>query len=168
MVALYTGARLQDVTDMRWESVDLQNKWIAFRAGKTQQRIKIPMHDSLHDFLLELPAPDSGKAFLFPTLAGKRTGGKSVFRWRSSASWSGRKCVAKWFTNAQEKRAHGEHALISQLPPHPYEHHGERRSAGRSPTEVYRSCIGGNERHYTHHEIETLRSAIGKLPTVRP
>jgi hypothetical protein len=22
--------------------------------------------------------------------------------------------------------------------------------------------------HYTHHEIETLRSAIGKLPTVRP
>jgi len=22
--------------------------------------------------------------------------------------------------------------------------------------------------HYTHHEIETLRSAIGKLPTMRP
>jgi hypothetical protein len=22
--------------------------------------------------------------------------------------------------------------------------------------------------HYTHHEIEMLRSAIGKLPTVRP
>jgi len=22
--------------------------------------------------------------------------------------------------------------------------------------------------HYTHHEIETLRSAIGKLPTLRP
>src|SRR5690349_19682242 len=59
MVALYTVARLQDVADMRWESVDLQNKWIAFRAGKTKQRLKLPMHEALHEFLLELPAPDS-------------------------------------------------------------------------------------------------------------
>jgi integrase len=77
MVALYTGARLQDVANMRWESVDLQNKWIAFRVGKTKQRLKLPIHEALHDFLLELPAPDSGKAFLFPSLAGKGTGGKS-------------------------------------------------------------------------------------------
>ena len=35
------------------------------------------MHDSLHDFLLELAAPGSGKVFIFPTLAGKRTSGKS-------------------------------------------------------------------------------------------
>jgi integrase len=34
MVALYTGARLADVANMRWESVDLQNKWICFRVGK--------------------------------------------------------------------------------------------------------------------------------------
>jgi hypothetical protein len=48
------------------------------KAGKTRQRIKIPMHDALHDFLLGLPAPDSGKAFLFPSLAGKSTGGASA------------------------------------------------------------------------------------------
>jgi integrase len=76
MVALYTGARLRDVADMRWESVDLQNKWISFRAGKTQQRIKLPMHEELHEFLLELQAPDTGKAFLFPSLAQRSTGGK--------------------------------------------------------------------------------------------
>jgi integrase len=76
MVAFYTGARLQDVADMRWESVDLQNKWISFRAGKTQQRIKLPMHEELHEFLLELQAPDTGKAFLFPSLAQRSTGGK--------------------------------------------------------------------------------------------
>jgi integrase len=35
------------------------------------------MHDALHEFLLELPAPDNGRAFLFPSLAGKSTGGKS-------------------------------------------------------------------------------------------
>ena len=35
------------------------------------------MHEALHEFLLELPAPDNGKSFLFPSLAGKDTGGKS-------------------------------------------------------------------------------------------
>ena len=74
MVALYTGARLQDIANMRWESIDLQNKWIAFRVGKTKQRIKLPMHEVLHDFLLEMPAPDSSKAFLFPSFTRKGTG----------------------------------------------------------------------------------------------
>ena len=68
MVALYTGARLSDLVNMRWESIDLQNKWITFRASKTRQRskvpIKIPMHEALYDFLLELPASDSGKSLL--------------------------------------------------------------------------------------------------------
>jgi integrase len=77
MVALYTGMRMKDVANLRWENVDLPSKWVSFKAGKTRQRIKIPMHDALHDCLLELPAPDSGKAFLFPSLAGKSTGGKS-------------------------------------------------------------------------------------------
>src|SRR4029453_7610145 len=69
--------RLQDVANMRWESVDLQNKWILFKVAKTKQRLKLPMHDALHEFLLELHAPESGKEFLFPSLAGKGTGGRS-------------------------------------------------------------------------------------------
>src|SRR5262245_54149768 len=73
IVALYTGARLADVANMRWESVDLQNKWISFRAGKNKQRIKLPIHDALQDCLLELPTPDNGKSFLFQSLAGKST-----------------------------------------------------------------------------------------------
>ena len=36
------------------------------------------MHEALHEFLLELPAPDNGKSFLFPSLAGKDTGAPSV------------------------------------------------------------------------------------------
>src|SRR5205814_5988341 len=36
-----------------------------------------PYTTLFRSFLLELPAPDNGKAFLFPSLAGKGTGGKS-------------------------------------------------------------------------------------------
>lgn len=108
MVALYTGARLRDLVNMRWESIDLQNKWITFRASKTRQRskvpIKIPMHEALYDFLLELPASDSGKSLLFPSLAVKGTGGRSVFRWRLAALWSEQRCAEKWRESAPVKR----------------------------------------------------------------
>ena len=95
MFALYTGARLADVGNMRWESADLQNKWISFKVGKTKQRLKPPMHDALHDFLLELAAPDTGKAFLFPSLAGKSTGGNSGLSMAFSRIMERRKCAAK-------------------------------------------------------------------------
>jgi integrase len=126
MVALYTGARLQDVADMRWESVDLANKWISFRTGKTNQRIKLPMHDALYDFLMELPAPDSGKAFLFPSLAGKRTGGKSGL----SMAFKRIMERAKVRGEVLRRWPHGECALISQLPPHAHKYHGECRCSG--------------------------------------
>src|SRR5262249_7438624 len=84
MVALYTGARLQDIANMRWKSIDLQNEWIAFRVGKTKQRIKLPMHEVLHDILLEMPAPDCSKAFLFPSFTRKGTGWQKRVSMRSS------------------------------------------------------------------------------------
>ena len=169
MVALYTGARLQDVTDMRWESVDLQNKWIAFRAGKTRQRIKIPMHDALHDFLLELPAPDSGKAFLFPTLAGKRTGGKSGL----SMAFKRIMERAKVRGEVVHERTGEAGRTVNTLSFHSFRHTLTSIMANAGvPVEVRQKFTGHASAemnvHYTHHEIETLRSAIDKLPTLRP
>ena len=169
MVALYTGARLQDVTDMRWESVDLQNKWIALRASKTRQRIKIPMHDSLHDFLLELPASDSGKAFLFPTLAGKRTGGKSGL----SMAFKRIMERAKVRGEVVHERAGEAGRTVHTLSFHSFRHTLTSIMANAGvPVEVRQKFTGHASAemnaHYTHHEIETLRSAIGKLPAVRP
>jgi integrase len=168
MIALYTGARLQDVTDMSWESVDLQNKWIAFRAGKTRQRIKIPIHDSLHDYLLELPAPDSGKAFLFPTLAGKRTDGKS------SLSMAFKRIMERAKVNGEVVHERGGAAgrTVSTLSFHSFRHTLTNIMANAGvPVEVRQKFTGHASAEmnasYTHHEIETLRSAIGKLPALR-
>jgi len=169
MVALYTGARLQDVTDMRWESVDLENKWIAFRAGKTNQRIKIPMHDSLHDFLLELPAPDNGKAFLFPTLAGKRTGGKS------GLSMAFKRIMERARVSGEVARERKGDAgrTVNTLSFHSLRHTLTSIMANAGvPVEVRQKFTGHasaemNAR-YTHHEIETLRSAIGTIPRLTP
>ena len=142
-----------------------QDKWILFRAGKTKQRIKIPMHDLLHDFLLELPAPDSGKAFLFPTLAGKRTGGKS------GLSMTFRRIMerAKVSGEVARERKGDAGRTVNTLSFHSLRHTLTSIMANAGvPVEVRQKFTGHasaemNAR-YTHHEIEILRSAISTLP----
>jgi len=167
MMALYTGARLQDVADMRWESVDLQNKWIAFRVGKTKQRLKLPMHDALHDFLLELPAPDSGKEFLFSSLAGKRSGGKS------GLSMAFRRIMERAKVHGEVVRQRRGEAgrTVNTLSFHSFRHTLTSIMANAGvPVEVRQKFTGhaspNMNQHYTHHEIATLRAAVKKLPSV--
>jgi integrase len=167
LVALYTGARLQDVANMRWESVDLQNKWIAFRVGKTKQRLKLPMHEALHDFLLELPAADSGKAFLFPLLAGKGTGGRSGL----SMAFARIMERAKVRGEVARERAGEAGRTVNSLSFHSFRHTLTSIMANAGvPVEVRQKFTGHASaemnQHYTHHEIETLRAAVEKLPTV--
>ena len=167
MVAFYTGARLQDVADMRWESVDLQNKWISFRAGKTQQRIKLPMNEALHEFLLELPAPDTGRAFLFPSLAQRSTGGKSGL----SAAFvriMERACVRG---EVARERKGEKGRTVNTLTFHSFRHTLTSIMANAGvPVEVRQKFTGHASaemnQHYTHHEIETLRAAVEKLPAL--
>jgi Site-specific recombinase XerD len=168
MVALYTGMRLKDVANLRWENVDLPNKWISFKAGKTRQRIRIPIHESLHDFLLELPAPDNGKAFLFPSLAGKSTGGKSGL----SMAFSRLMARAKVCGEIVHERRGESGRSVSTLSFHSLRHTLVSLMANAGvPVEVRQKFTGHASaemnQHYTHTEIATLRDAIAKLPTLR-
>ena len=167
MVALYTGARLRDVVNMRWESVDLQSKWISFRVGKTKQRLTLPMHDALHDYLLALPAPDNGKAFLFPSLAGKGTGGRSGL----SMAFGRIMERAKVRGEVARKRAGEAGRTVNSLSFHSFRHTLTSIMANAGvPVEVRQKFTGHASaemnQHYTHHEIETLRAAVEKLPTL--
>ena len=169
MIALYTGARLQDVANMRWESVDLQNNWISFRAGKTKQRLKLPMHEALRDFLLELPTADTSKAFLFPSLAGKGTGGRSGL----SMAFARIKQRAKVRGEVTRERAGKAGRTVNSLSFHSFRHTLTSIMANAGvPLEVRQQFTGHASaemnQHYTHHEIATLRAAIEKLPALTP
>jgi len=121
---------------------------ISFRVGKTKQRLRLLVHDALHDFLLDLSAADSGKAFLFPSLAGKGTGGKSGL----SMAFARIMERAKIRGEVVRKRA------------------GEKGRSAGVPNEVRQKFTGHTSpemnQHYTHHEIATLRTAIEKLPNL--
>src|SRR5262245_664027 len=72
ILALYTGMRLHDAASLKWESIDLDGRWISYVASKTRKRITIPMHDALHGWLKK-QIRGINKAPLFPELAGKST-----------------------------------------------------------------------------------------------
>jgi len=168
MVALYTGARLQDVTDMRCESIDLQNKWISFKAGKTKQRLKLPMHQALHDFLLELPAPDSGKTFLFPSLAQRSTGGKGGL----SRAFKRIMERARVRGEVVRERQGEKGRTVNTLTFHSFRYTLTSIMANAGvPVEVRQKFTGHASaemnQHYTRHEIETLRAAVEKVPSVK-
>jgi integrase len=167
MVTLYTGMRLKDIANLRWENVDLPSKWISFKAAKTRQRMKIPMHNALHDFLLELPAPDSGKEFLFPSLAGKSTGGKSGL----SMAFSRLMKRANVRGEIVRERQGESGRSVSSLSFHSLRHTLVSLMANAGvPVEVRQKFTGHTSaemnQHYTHHEIATLRAAVEKLPTL--
>ena len=70
-----SGARLRDVANMRWSAIDLRRQLVTFTPSKTKKPVTIPLHSKLERQLLK--APGVGKAFLFSSLAGESTGGKS-------------------------------------------------------------------------------------------
>lgn len=165
MVAFYTGARLADVGNMRWSSVDVENQLISFRPGKTDKPLVVPMHDALHSFLLALPAPDSGKAFLFPLLAGKRVGGKS------GLSMAFRRIMekAKVAGEVARERKGKSGRTINTLSFHSLRHSFNSAMANAGVAEELRMKLSGHttrdiHAHYTHHQLESLRVAIGALP----
>lgn len=166
LLAFYTGARLQDVANMRWKSVDLQEQLISFRAGKTRENVTIPMHVNLHAYLLELPAPDTGKAFLFASLTGKRTSGKS------GLSMAFSRIMQKARVKGEVIRERiGKGRTINALSFHSLRHSFNSIMANAGVSQEVRQKLTGHSsadmnKRYTHHEIEPLRAAIAKIPSV--
>ncbi len=61
---------------MTWKEIDLPAHDHLPRP-ETAKTVTIPMHPELETMLLAMPSGDCEKAYLFPKLAGKGTGGKS-------------------------------------------------------------------------------------------
>src|SRR5262245_19229062 len=74
LLGYYTGARLGDAANMRWEAIEWRDKLIRFTPGKTKRPVAIPLHRGLERELLSRAG--IGKAVMFPTLAGQDTGGR--------------------------------------------------------------------------------------------
>jgi integrase len=164
LLAYYTGARLRDVANMRWNAIDLKRQLITFTPSKTKKAQTIPLHAELERHLLK--SPGIGTAFLFPSLAGKGTGGKSGLSGQFAAITARAGIEGKIMRHTAEGRGN------NSLSFHSLRHSFNSAMANAGVSQEIRQKLTGHasaemNKLYTHHELGPLRAAIATLPTVK-
>jgi len=162
LLGYYTGARLSDVANMRWDAIDWRNKVIQFTPSKTKKPVTIPLHLQLERELLKKPG--IGKAPMFPSLAGKGTGGKFGL--------SGRFVAVMRNAGIEGKRTEASGGRkLSSLSFHSLRHSFNSAMANAGVSQEVRQKLTGHSSaemnaQYTHHELEPLRAAVALIPSL--
>ena len=164
LFAYYTGARLRDVANMRWNAIDLNARLISFIPSKTKKQVTIPLHPDLEHSLLK--SPGVGKAFLFPSLAERGTWGKNGLSGQFARVMTQAGIAGKITRHTVEGRAN------SSLSFHSLRHSFNSALANAGVSQEIRQKLTGHSSTemnaiYTHHELAPLRAAIGLIPSIR-
>jgi integrase len=163
LLGYFTGARLSDVANMQWIALDWKNKTLSFTQHKTKKPLTVPLHSQLEKELRKNPG--IGKTPMFPTLAGKETGGKYGLTGQFKA------VMEKAGIEGKQVEAHGQR-ILSSLSFHSLRHSFTSALANRGVSpEVRMKLTGHSDKDvhagYSHHELETLRSAVALVPNVK-
>lgn len=160
----FTGPRLGDVANMRWNQIDLSTGVIRFKPKKTKRKkieVVIPIHPHLLKILLV--SPGVGVAFVFPSLAGKQTGGVNGL----SAQFA--KIMEKAGIVATITRHTPKGRRNKSLSFHSLRHSFNSELANAGVQQEVRMKLTGHTKKetntiYTHHELAVLKAAVEKMP----
>ena len=165
LAGFYTGLRLRDITELQWQSVDLRENVIRVKTRKTGKGVVIPTSPEFTEWLRSQPRA-IGKAPVFPSLAGKSGAGKSGLsmqfkRIMETAGIRGRIL----------RKGEGAGRNTSSLSFHSLRHSFNSALANAGVAQEVRQKLTGHSSvamndKYTHHEVETLRNAVAKLPKI--
>lgn len=165
LAGYFTGLRLRDVTDLRWEAIDFDAGLLQVRTRKTGANITLPLHPEFAHWLAKHPR-GIAKAPIFPTLTGRGTGGAHGLSGRFAAIMEKSGVKGRILRGAD-----GKSRKVNSLSFHSLRHSfvSALANAGVSP-ELRKKLSGhADERshaRYTHHEIDTLRAAVALLPNL--
>lgn len=162
-----TGLRLRDVAEMPWEAVDFDAGTLRIRTRKTGAVLVLPLHEELAAWLRK-QTRGIAKAPIFPSLAGKGTGGRHGLSGRFAAIMEKAKIKGRILRQGSEE---GSGRTTSSLSFHSLRHSFVSALAKAGVTTELRQKLSGHadERShavYSHHEMDTLRAAVAKLPRV--
>jgi integrase len=149
---------------MQWSAIEWRKKLIRFTPSKTRKPVTIPLHPQLERELLKNPG--IGKTPMFPSLAGKGTGGKHGLSGRFAAIMERAGIEGKITQHAKGGRA------LSNLSFHSLRHSFNSAMANAGVSQEIRQQLTGHtsaetNKIYTHHELEPLRVAIAAIPSVK-
>jgi integrase len=152
---------------MQWSSVDFVNGVISYQPKKTNrtgQIVTVPLHPDVQSRLEGLAGKDKPEKFIIPELAGLETRG-----WKG-LSESFKRIVVKAGLDLQTVQGGGIRK-ISKRTFHALRHSFSSALANAGVAPELRMKLTGHKTEsihqgYTHHELEVLRSAVGKLPAL--
>jgi integrase len=158
-----SGLRLGDVANLCWESVDLAGGLLRIETRKTGKSVVLPMHPDFTAWLSGRPR-GIGKVPVFPELAGKLVAG------RRGLSVQFRKIVEKAGVTGRVVTREGRGRTTNSKTFHALRHSFISALANAGVASEIRQKLAGHSdskvhANYTHHELQTLRGAIAKLPS---
>lgn len=170
LLGIYGGLRLRDATNLRWSAVDLAAgviRYLPLKTARRKREVVLPIHPSLLAYLKTLPLPIHPSNLLFPDLAGKSTGGKFGL----SIGFNTLLADAGIERDRYRVESDGSRTRTAVRTFHSLRHTFASLLAKGGVSEGMRMDLAGHKspdmaRHYTHHEIETLRAAVGTLPAI--
>ena len=162
LLAYYTGARLSDCCRTAWDDVDLTGGSLTYTQGKTGHKLTVPLHPDLLAHLEALAGTDQAEPFVMPGMADLKTGG------RHGLSEGFKRVMRKAGLDLQTVQGAGVR-MLSKRTFHALRHSFTSALANAGVAPELRMKLTGHKSEaihagYTHHELETLRTAVGKLP----
>jgi integrase len=172
LTAFYSGARLGDIKDLRWQDVDFDDQTITFVQKKTGGQVVIPVHPSLWAWL-ERKAPllehrkSQGYFDVFLYLTGKSTQ-------QLSKQFSDLMDLAGIEKAVLRVRRGPKSRSVHSLSFHSFRHTFTSALFNAGVPADVRSKLTGHgagknvssHMRYSHAQLETLRAAISVLPNL--
>jgi integrase len=163
------GGRLQDIANLKWNSLDLQYGILSFRDRKLRRPAIVALHPDFTDWIAKQAVPDDPDAYVFPTLANK-----------SGAGYNG---LSRAFECIMERagikprlireRTGGKSRSLRGLSFHSFRHSAASAvfngAALREITRrVTNHAAGGVVDRYIHEDLFALREAVKLVPRLPP
>jgi integrase len=167
LVGCYTGQRLGDCANLRWDQIDLLStiKTIKFEQGKTGGEVIMPLNPVLAEYLSGLARSKTDETFVFPTLANRTI---------SPLSKSFRKLIERAGIEQRiirERKADSGGRSVNALTFHSLRHTFNSILANAGIPEETRMALTGHKTReqnqvYTHRQLQTYVDAVAMVPRV--
>lgn len=166
LTGYFTGLRMRDITELRWESIDFEYALLRVKMRKTGGVVCIPLHEQL-SIWLKAQTRGIAKAPVFEALATVSGTG------RNGLSMQFKRIMIKANIKNRSLRPRSETGVAGRQQ-HALSFHSLRHSfvsalANAGVAAELRQKLAGHsdERshaRYTHHELLALQVAVSKLP----
>ena len=166
LVAYGTGARLQDVANLRWSCVDSENGILTFQERKRDKSVVVGLHPDVEDWITRQrqSAPDDPDALLFPTLANRSGGGRNGLSKNFEAIMNRAGVSGKMLRERDRKgrsvRSLSFHSFRHGAATAVFNQAALKDIARRVTSHAARGSIG----RYIHEDVEALKAATQLIP----